>query len=83
METHWNLNTAVPGFYNPIDGKNQTNAGIMKVYSDNDCEPSNDATYGYHTEEGISVVPVPDANYHTELEILLDNPQLHDEAYSN
>lgn len=74
MQTHWNTDLTATGFFKPIASKDPRNAGIMKVYSVDQCGPGN----GKGFDVGIGTPGRRDGKFHTELEILLDNPQLHD-----
>ncbi|MBI5390816.1 hypothetical protein HZB02_04950 [Candidatus Woesearchaeota archaeon] len=72
MQSHWNVDFTLPGFFKrQASGSN--NFGILK--DSRECSDPNHANgFGYTSKEGISTPARSDGHFHTELEILRNNP---------
>ena len=73
MMSHWNVDIREPGFMKNPNNVDIDYVGIMKNSSK--CDDPREHEVAYQFEKGFPVDCKPDSGYHSELELLLDNPQ--------
>ncbi len=71
MQSQWNTDLASEGFFRRPAGFTGNNIGIMKSWDPVAGRPT-DPTQGYAA--GIGTTSRPNGKFHSEPEILLDNP---------
>ncbi len=73
MMNHWNVDIRELGFMKNPENVDMDYVGILKDSSK--CNDPRHHDYAYQFEEGYPLDCMPGSGYHSELELLLDNPQ--------